>query len=334
MTGPVRKLDNYPRPSFTIWYCALLITYAAAVAACNGGGSGDDNTNNTNDAGITSDAEVDAGPWTYDCPTDQPADHVCIRGQVRDFVTNEPVTVPEGALMTMFAARNKDDFPNEFEAEVDIQPDGRFIFPSVEQYLVQEFNPDTHPELAAARHYLFNLRLGGEIASYRIADNQYGLDYYDFEITYYILSDATLSAWEENWLWKAGEAPDEWILDVENSFKTVIGLCYGEALVPLPLVPQPYYCFLARPGEQQSINKANMQMDLDRLHFTNYGPDDCTGLGVAYVPNELLGDERLYMQFDLYGMSRPALGKVGPANVDHSGQLVVVHGAVIETPYE
>lgn len=300
------------------------------ISACGGGNSGDDNSN-SNNVGVDAqvDAAADATVWSYDCPTEQPANHVCVKGQVRDFVTDEPVPVPAGALITMYAARNKDDFPNELEAEVVVQPDGRFIFPSVEQYLVQQYTSDNHTTDFDAYYHLFSLRLDTQLTNYRIADNRFGLDFSDFEVTYYVVSEGTVDAWEENWLYKPGEAPEDWILDADVGFKTLIGLCYGEPPFPPPPTPQVDQCLYVRYGADPA-QKTSMQLDSDRLQFTSLGPEDCFGMGVGYVPSELSGAQRIFVSCDYFDMSRPALGQVGPVDVDDSGDLVVIHGPVLE----
>jgi len=290
------------------------------LAGCGGGTSGDDNTN---------DAGTDLDAWTFDCPQTQPTDYACIHGRIRNFVTDEPVAVPEGAMVGMYAALDKGDFPNEPVIQVSVQPDGRFIFPSVEQHIVQEFLLGDLPNQVEATYHLFSLRLDADVAGYRVPDNRYGLDFYDTELTFYVFADSTIDAWAESWAIRVPADPE---LGIDTNFKTVLGLCYGAYpyTVPPTMDETTALGFNTLSGTTPS-GLGHLHLHSDRLHFPDPFSVALSGMTVFLLRDVLPASETIFSSCNYFSMDYPTLGQVGPMTLDDSSPLLVIHGPMLRT---
>lgn len=209
----------------------LLLMLGLTSAAC-----GDDSGAAQDDGSVEQDGgEEDAGEeWTYECPTDIPEGHYCLRGRVLDIVTDEPVQLAESLHIKrkIWGPPECHNFayliPEEAAGESTVRADGRFNFGVV------EYSPDCtlppHP---------MDLDIEESIEGYHVPTNRYIMMYEDhYELNFYVVPTWAGDTWEGATLQEWCYGPGNIAVDVGAPFKTVLGVCYGANPVGSRVYPQ------------------------------------------------------------------------------------------------
>lgn len=345
----------------------VISTAALGLLLGLGSGCGDDspggNNSNTDGGGVDA-MPVDAGSadaWTFECPESQPAEHTCIRGQVRRLVDDSPVAFSTGSTVQRFVPLPNADYPTELQAEAAIQPDGRFIFPSakmnIRQDVPEEDCPSYDPDCYPFRYDYFDLVVAGDTddaSSYRTPLNRYGLVWtptHPFPnadklvINYYLISDRTLASWEALWpgLGDPGWSGDpRWCpLDPDRfaEMKLIIPVCYDSYPDTPDWFPSEWASIYGRevdPAAKDLVCQVELRADrLTYYSLFSAGEQeyDSAGIGLFLFDWQALSEPARIGANCSYSPDGPgtpwmihdAFMTFSTPEVDDSGDIVVAH---------
>jgi hypothetical protein len=333
---------------------ALGLAAAALLAAACGGGRSGDGNNNNNDNGVTDaglDSTVDTGTpdaWTYDCPATQPDGHFCLRGQVRHIVDDSPVTLPAAATVQRLIPAPGGNRPTELQAETIVQPDGRFIFPSVEKHIRQDVPDDLcsiwDDYCWPYRYDHFDLVIATDASGYHVPRNRYGIalndlsiyDPSDYIFGLYLVANDTYDAWAAYWPGYYDPPYPFPCCELDpfsfDDVRMVVPVCYEYFRDPPPtLYPGGWVDF--RPWQSGSqVRMCEVTLDPDRLTYNGMcqGGGGYNDMGLLFYDPALVPTMRY--GFNCTGNGHPSRPDPGAfATFDSTdgfadGHIVVVHG--------
>jgi hypothetical protein len=341
------------------WVALVGYLALSLVAGCSGESAGNGNDNQNQNANLNANQNLDGGVvvdaalFDYECPATQPDGMVCVHGQVKNILDDQPVAISPGAKMQRWVPPTPGDlttFPTQLDSETEMASDGRFIFRSVPAELVV-FYLD-----------VFDLRLVDSAPSgYLVPDNRYGLasqpysdppdDAHYMLLNYYVLPEETIPTWENSFsaIWA-----DEYCNGAKLSFSTnsriLLAVAYGEyATAPFQAQPLPALTpcsgagFIAvmnlDPLEDRTCFDTTLLPDRTRFYWDAYnsdpdvpGPRSYSGVSLVYLENDLPQNrDPLQVSFHLgdilddYGSHH---AKVGSSISDPSSQVIVVHSTL------
>ena len=271
---------------------------------------------------------------------------------------DSPVTLPASPTLQRLVPSAGADRPTELQDETIVQPDGRFIFPSVEMSIRQEA-PATecggmgNPTCWPFQYDHFDLVLLGEVSGFHVARNRYGValgdpDYFDpsdYIFGYYLIQDETYSAWQNNWPGHPTDPPppdESWCpLDPFsfNDVRLIVPVCYEYFSEPAPdlypggLSSVVYYSDITSPT---TIPYCQITFDSNRLDYpsTAFGPppEGSENLGLLLFDPDIDPQAKLgffcntpLVDYE-YQLGPGEYATFNATDGDADGHILVVHG--------